>query len=118
MSTLDKILYCLKSKGKNQKQLAEYLGISSNVITDWKSGRISSYDKYIVQIADFLNVSTDYLLGTEKKEYTTSDEEIKFALFKGLEGVTDEMYDEVKQFAEMVKMREDAKRGKKQWKKQ
>lgn len=38
------------------------------------------------------------------------DEELKFALFNGTEGVTDEMFNEVKQFAEMVKMRENAKR--------
>ena len=38
---------------------------------------------------------------------------LKFALFDGSEGVTDEMFEEVKQFAAMVKMREDAKKEKK-----
>ena len=40
-------------------------------------------------------------------------DELKFALFDGAEGVTDEMFEEVKQFASMVKMREDAKKEKK-----
>ena len=32
-----------------------------------------------------------------------TDEDIKFALFDGSEGVTDEMYDEVKRFAKYIK---------------
>lgn len=43
----------------------------------------------------------------------STNEELKFALFDGSEGVTDEMFEEVKQFAAMVKMREDAKKEKK-----
>lgn len=42
-----------------------------------------------------------------------TDEDIKFALFGGADGVTDAMFEEVKQFASMVKIREDAKKEKK-----
>ena len=76
MSTLDKISILLKEQGTKQKDLTDYLGVSKNQFTDWKSGRIKSYTKYIPQIAEFLGVSTDYLLGTEQKEKptATSDE--------------------------------------------
>lgn len=30
--------------------------------SDWKSGRVKSYERYIDKIADFLNVSKSYLL--------------------------------------------------------
>ena len=49
---------------------------------------------------------------TMKTNGNISDE-LKFALFDGVEGVTDEMFEEVKQFASMVKMREEAKKEKK-----
>ena len=38
-----------------------------------------------------------------------SDEDIKFALFDGSEGVTDEMYDEVKRFAKYIKEQKEKK---------
>ena len=48
----------------------------------------------------------------ENKHEKPSDDEIKFALWGGTEGITDEMYEEVKQFAEMVRLREQAKLSK------
>lgn len=63
MRTLNKISELLKLQNKTQKDLTDYLGISKNVFTDWKSGRNESYLKYLPQIAEFFNVSVDYLLG-------------------------------------------------------
>lgn len=62
MSIVDKIVSLLDNSGKSQTDLANYLGISKNAITDWKSGRIKSYMKYIPQIAEFFAVTPDYLL--------------------------------------------------------
>lgn len=63
MSTIDNILSLMKAKGKKQKDLTDYLGITKNAFTDWKSGRIKSYTKYLPQIATFLGVTVDELLG-------------------------------------------------------
>ena len=58
----------LRAQKKSQLELAQHLGITQNVITDWKSGRIKSYTKYIHGIADFLGVSVEYLKGeTDEK---------------------------------------------------
>ena len=46
-------------------------------------------------------------------ERTVSDDDIKFALFGGDGEITDAMYDEVKRFAQMVKLREEAEKEKK-----
>lgn len=62
MSVLDNIISELDKKNKKQKDLTDYLGITKNAFTDWKSGRIKSYMKYLPQIAEFLGVSVDYLL--------------------------------------------------------
>lgn len=59
----------LRAQKKSQLELAQHLGVTQNVITDWKSGRIKSYTKYIHGIADFLGVSVEYLKGeTDIKE--------------------------------------------------
>lgn len=69
MDTLTKIFYLLDQNNKSQSDLAEYLGVGKQLLTNWKSGLNTSYKKYIDKIADYFNVSTDYLLGkTEVKE--------------------------------------------------
>ena len=78
MEILDKISYLLKEKKKKQKELTDYIGISKNNFTDWKSGRSNSYMKYLPQIAEFLDVSLDYLVGTtpdqkDRKNETVAD---------------------------------------------
>ena len=65
MSAFDKIQDLLRSQGKKQKDLTDFLGISKNAFTDWKSGRIKSWQKYLPDIADYFGVSVDYLLGKE-----------------------------------------------------
>lgn len=62
MNTLDKILSLLTEKGIQQKTFAENIGVTKHTITDWKNGRSKSYMKYIDKIADFFDVSVDYLL--------------------------------------------------------
>ena len=49
---------------------------------------------------------------TPEGERKATDEEIKFALFGGDGDITDAMYDEVKRFAQMVKLREEAEKKK------
>lgn len=43
----------------------DYLGLGKTAFTGWKTGRNTSYLKYLPKIADFLGVSIDYLLGKE-----------------------------------------------------
>ena len=50
-------------QGKTQKQITTYLGLSKSTFSEWLAGRSKSYNKYIYQIADFLGVSPEYLLG-------------------------------------------------------
>ena len=59
--TLNKIIEELEKQGKNQKELCDFLGIGKQNFSDWKKGKSKSYQKYLPQIALFLNVSIDYL---------------------------------------------------------
>lgn len=67
--TIERIVSELRAQKKSQLELAQHLGVTQNVVTDWKSGRIKSYTKYIHGIAGFLGVSVEYLRGeTDIKE--------------------------------------------------
>lgn len=71
MSTIDIICDLLEKQNKSQKDLADYLGIGKNRITDWKAGRIQSYTKYLPQIAEYFGVTIDYLLGNSPREVSS-----------------------------------------------
>lgn len=68
MDTLTIIINELNHQNKSQTELADFLGISKSVFTDWKTGKNQSYLKHINQIAKFLNVSTDYLLNSQEQK--------------------------------------------------
>lgn len=63
MNILNNIVRLMQKKNINQKELCNLLGLKQQAFTDWKSGKSTSYQKYLPQIADILGVSVDYLLG-------------------------------------------------------
>ena len=61
--TVERIVEEMKIRKLRNIDLADFIGVTPNVVTDWKSGRIKSYVKYIYAIADYLGVSVEYLKG-------------------------------------------------------
>jgi transcriptional regulator with XRE-family HTH domain len=91
--------------------LAAELGIERSNIGKYegKSRVIPSTD-VLSAIADYFNVSTDYLLGRTSTPTPSippvSDDAIRFALFDGAGEITDEMYEDVKRYAAFIRERE------------
>lgn len=125
-----------KSKGLTQVQFAEIFNISSGTIAMWETNKRVPDISMLKRIANYFDVTVDFLLSDgaiqitdkpyiielraadelpddtpDKAESSSapSDEDIKFALFDGSEGVTDEMYDEVKRFAKYIKEQKEKK---------
>ena len=122
MCTLyDRITELCKAKGVSGSRMCLDLGLSKSTLSDIKSGRKKGISTSTAQkMASYLGVSVDYLLGEEEKEKaptvsgerSVSDDEIKFALFGGDGEITDAMYQEVKEFAALIKLREAMKKSK------
>ena len=55
----------LKIQNKKQVDLAKHLSVQKSTISEWLNGKNEPPMKTIVDIARYLNVSTDYLLGIE-----------------------------------------------------
>ena len=72
MNTLEKIIDLVNSRCTNDQQFLSDLNFNRTLLSDWKSGKSKSYLKHINKIAEYFNVSTDYLLGNEQKEKTPS----------------------------------------------
>lgn len=76
LETLDKITHLLNVQGKKQKELTDYIGVSKGTFTDWKSGKTVSYNRYLPKIAEFFDVSVDYLVGKDENPQKDSDDEL------------------------------------------
>ena len=74
MDTIAKISYLLEKNNRTQKELTDYLGLDKSTFSAWKNGKSKSYSKYFTQIAQFFNVSIDFLLDNEKSPSEESEE--------------------------------------------
>ena len=59
-----------------QKELAKQLNVKDNIVSYWCKGDRTPNTTQIIQIANCLNVSTDYLLGLT--DVATNDKDLKF----------------------------------------
>lgn len=65
MTLITKILTILKIKGLRQVDLANYLGVSQNVISTWKARGTDPPAEYLLKISGFLGMSLENLLSQE-----------------------------------------------------
>lgn len=65
MNTFEIIKELAQKRGKNVKEVALELGFGENLFYKWKN-QSPTTDK-LEAVADYFNVSTDYLLGREKQ---------------------------------------------------
>ncbi len=108
MGFLDRVLLLIKQKKVSKNKLLTELGLGKNSFVDWaENGNIPS-GTTLEKIADYFNVSIDYLLGRTDNPSPTEPalegDNLKFALF-GTTDITDEIMDDVRRFAEFVAQR-------------
>ena len=94
----------MEERGLTAYKVAKDTGISQATLSDWKRGRCTPKADKLQKLADYFHVSVEYLMGSEPVEHDQMDD-LKFALFGGEEEITDEMFEEVKAFAEFVKQK-------------
>ncbi|MEH7277610.1 helix-turn-helix transcriptional regulator [Bacillus toyonensis] len=114
-----KLNFLRKEKKLRQEDMAKHLGIARTTYAMYEQGnREPDYDT-LQKLADFFDVSVDYLLGrTEKrnnKELNSKDffTESKLNLwFKDIENAPPEKLEELKQFWEFIKQKEKNRKPK------
>lgn len=102
---LTRIIEELQAQQKKKNELTEHLGMVNSAFGHWVSGRNKSYLKYLHSIADFLNVSVEYLRGeTDQKEKpsTENDERLR-DLYKDVQDLTEAEYLAFKAFVAGLK---------------
>lgn len=75
MSLGNNIRAVRKEKKLSQVELGKAVGVSRSTIANWENGRTSPATTYILKLANFFNITTDYLLGyTPTPQFTRKDE--------------------------------------------
>lgn len=70
-----RLKYLRNSNKLSQKDFAQVLKVSQQTVASWESGRTEPSNNALKDIADYFNVSTDYLLGRESTTAPTLSDE-------------------------------------------
>ena len=92
-------------KGVAPSAVCMQLGLSNATYSKWTDDSIPRRAT-LQKIADYFGVTVNELLGDEQKEDNKKElleDQLKVALFGGDTEVTDEMWNEVKRYAEFIK---------------
>lgn len=115
---MNRIKACREQKGVSQKEMSIDLKLPQPVISRWETGERTPSKKSLSALSDYFGVSTDYLLGVTDdpsrhipSKNHISDEDIKFALWgEDAKEITDSQYEQVKQFAQFIRHKENDER--------
>ena len=68
------------ARGLNQVEFARVMGVSKQCVSNWENDNVMPSIEMLIKIADFFNVTTDYILGRSERTYIDvtglSDEQI------------------------------------------
>jgi len=98
-----------KEKGITQKQLAEKLFVDQTAVSYWEQGKTNPDLEKQIALADFFNVTTDYLLGrtddTGPQPLIIPEElkDVKVAFHNGEEDLTQDEVDKIAEYVRFLK---------------
>ena len=107
----------LKKRKITPYRVSKKTGVPQSILSDWKRGRSVPKTEKLQKIADYLNVSVDYLLGNEQKGRASSLDEKKpeditlddftYAFLDESKELTDENKQKLLEMARFFKMQQD-----------
>lgn len=104
MTVGDYIKELRTSRGYSQEQLGKMLGVQRAAVQKWECGAVQNLKRETIKkLSEVFNVpASSFIDSVCDPAYKPTDEDIKLALFDGADNITDEMYEEVKRFAEAL----------------
>ncbi|MEK4026334.1 MULTISPECIES: helix-turn-helix domain-containing protein [Sporosarcina] len=101
------------TKKLTQKQLAEKINVTNVSVSGYESGNRFPDTDTLQRLADYFEVTTDYLLGRSDNSHMTADEEFQsFSnnpklehFFKDIEASDEQEQEELQQIWEIIKQR-------------
>lgn len=108
-----------KQKGISLSKAAETIGLSRTSVVKWKNGTVPS-GATLNALAQFFDISVDYLLGNEQKENPSGKaggsqitfDDFTYALHDETKELTDENKQKLLEMARFFKQQQDKEKGK------
>lgn len=107
MIFLNRLKQLRLERGLLQSDIAKVIKKSERTVGFYETGERDMNTETLSTLADFFNVSIDYLLG--KTNIRNIEDEFKFAYHKEMEGLTEDEIKEALEFYKMVKNRKNEK---------
>lgn len=106
----DRLKELRKSKNITQEELGEFCGVAKNTISYWENNTTQPTIETITKLAQYFNVTTDYLLGLNQDD-ASKIEKLRIALKEaGVMVGTDLSIDELNRVMRIVEMLKDTKK--------
>ncbi len=107
-----------KAKGLTQKEVADFIGISQNNYSYWENGKVKIDNGSLQKLADFFDVTVDYLLGREERSSPAEQEsggivipekykDVAVAFHGGADNLTQADIDDIVRFIEFTKSKKN-----------
>lgn len=90
------------------RELGGVLGLSETAIYYYETGKREPDQATLKKLADYFNVSVDYLLGRETPASTPLDD-VEIALYEGSKGLSEQGKKDVLDYIEFIKSKEKQK---------
>lgn len=105
-----RLIDAMRMRCVSAADLSRQSGLSKAQISQYVNGKVEARQNALHRLAVALNVSESWLMGNDVPLYRVDltpslEDQMKVALFGGDGEVTDEMWNEVKAFAEFVKQK-------------
>ena len=84
---VQRIVEIIHQRGKQEKDLTDYLGLSPGAMSRWKYDGSYVYTKYIYEICEYLDTTPNYLFfgPEEEEERLTPSEKEMIQTYRGLD---------------------------------
>ena len=98
--------------GKSKKVISEEMNIPYTTLVDWANGNKFPRADGIERLANYFKILKSNLLEEQNTTASNFENALRFALFGGdAEYISDEAFEDVKRFAQIVAEKEKAKRN-------
>ncbi len=107
----DTLRFLREKTNKTQEETAKALGIKRSTYSHFENNRNNPDNETLVKMANYFNVSTDYLLGRDTKEdaLKTADKNVQLIAAHIDDGTTPEEMNDILTYIDFIKSKREKK---------
>nr|WP_303094250.1 helix-turn-helix transcriptional regulator [Limosilactobacillus mucosae] len=107
----DTLRFLREKTNKTQEETAKALGIKRSTYSHFENNRNNPDNETLVKMANYFNVSTDYLLGRDPKEddLKTADKNVQLIAAHIDDGTTPEEMNDILTYIDFIKSKREKK---------